>query len=246
MIEINNLSEKYRRLDKNFLKKIAEKVLKGEKIKKSGEISIAIVDSKEIQKLNKQYRKKNKPTDVLSFGKIGSDIPEIVICPEEVEKSGDNFKKEMATFSKNQVRDIIITTAEATESTAKTFVISASAGESRVLKADGSGVPTTTGDFYIINKRSNGDIKMSDIIKYGQVKYFKKQAPVTAVAQKVTVTIPSTITAGDVCKIDIVLDQWGSVSFEDQYFKFGAYKALTGFTKEDIVDGLIAYLLKHM
>lgn len=96
MIEINNLSGKYRRLDKSFLKKTAEKVLKGEKIKRSGEVSIAIVDSSEIQKLNKEYRKKNKPTDVLSFGKIGEEISEIVICPEEVEKNGENFKKEMA------------------------------------------------------------------------------------------------------------------------------------------------------
>jgi len=96
MIEINNLSRKYRRLDKGFLKKTAEKVLKGEKIKTKKEISIAIVDSLEIKKLNKQYRKKNKPTDVLSFGKIDSDISEIVICPEEVEKNGDDFKKEMA------------------------------------------------------------------------------------------------------------------------------------------------------
>jgi len=96
MIEINNLSEKYRKLDKDFLKKTAEKVLKGEKIKTKTEISIAIVDSPEIKKLNSKYRKKNKPTDVLSFGKIGEEISEIVICPEVVEKNGDNFKKEMA------------------------------------------------------------------------------------------------------------------------------------------------------
>lgn len=96
MVEINNLSEKYKKLDKNFLKKIAERVLRGEKAKTKKEISIAIVDSPEIQKLNKQYRKKNKPTDVLSFGKAGDEIAEIVICPEEIEKTGNNFKKEMA------------------------------------------------------------------------------------------------------------------------------------------------------
>jgi len=96
MVEINNLSEKYRKLDKNLLKKTAEKVLKGEKVKTKKEISIAIVDSLEIHKLNKRYIKKNKPTDVLSFGKIGEEIAEIVICPEEVEKNGNNFKKEMA------------------------------------------------------------------------------------------------------------------------------------------------------
>jgi|WetSurMetagenome_2_1015567.scaffolds.fasta_scaffold56142_3 probable rRNA maturation factor len=96
MIEINNLSEKYRKLDSKFLKKVAEKVLLGEKVKKSGEVSIAIVDSLEIQKLNKEYRNKNKPTDVLSFGKIGEEVVEIVICPEEVKKNGNDFEKEMA------------------------------------------------------------------------------------------------------------------------------------------------------
>ena len=95
MIEINNLSLKYKKIDKVFLKEVAEKVLKAEGNKKKIELSIAIVNPEEIQKLNKQYRRKNKPTDVLSFGEIGGDISEIVICPEEVEKNGENFKKEL-------------------------------------------------------------------------------------------------------------------------------------------------------
>lgn len=96
MVEVNNLSGKYGKIDGNFLKKIAEKVLRGEKAGKGGEISIAIVDSPEIRKLNRKYRKKDRPTDVLSFGKIGEEVPEIIICPEEVEKNGDDFKKELA------------------------------------------------------------------------------------------------------------------------------------------------------
>jgi probable rRNA maturation factor len=96
MVEVNNLSEKYGKLDKNFLKKIAEEVLKGEKSGKGGEISIAIVGPSEIRKLNRRYRKKDRPTDVLSFGKVRDEMPEIIICPDEVEKNGENFKKEMA------------------------------------------------------------------------------------------------------------------------------------------------------
>ena len=96
MVEVNNLSEKYGKLDKDFIKKTAEKVLREEEAGIKQEISIAIVDPSEIRKLNRKYRKKNKATDVLSFGKIGEDVPEIVICPEEVEKNGDNFKKELA------------------------------------------------------------------------------------------------------------------------------------------------------
>lgn len=47
------------------LKKIAEKVIKREKIK--GEINITIVDDKYIRKLNKKYLKENSTTDVISF-----------------------------------------------------------------------------------------------------------------------------------------------------------------------------------
>ena len=151
----------------------------------------------------------------------------------------------MATFSVNQVRDIIITTAEATESTAATFLSTASAGESRVLKADGSGVPTTVSDFYVVNKRSNGDFKSSDVIKANQVKFFRKQAPVTAVLKSIALAIPTGITVGTIVRVDITLDQWGSASFEDQYFKFGLYKVVTGDTVEDIADGLIASLARN-
>lgn len=148
----------------------------------------------------------------------------------------------MATFSQNQVRDIIITTAEATESTAATFLASASNLESRVLKADGSAVPTAVGDILILNKRSNGDLKRSDIIKGGQATYLKKQAPVTAVNKAVTFTIPTGMATGTTAKIDISFDNWGSASFEDQYFKFAVYKTIAGDGVEQVINGLIKSL----
>ncbi len=78
MIEVNNLTES--RIDRGFLKKVAEKVLLSEKSNK--DLSIAIVGSGEIQRLNKKYRKKDKPTDVLSFdyGESG----EVVLCPQQI------------------------------------------------------------------------------------------------------------------------------------------------------------------
>jgi len=94
MIEINNLSQ--RKIDKLFIKSVANNVLKAEGIsKKNIEISIGIVSPEEIKKLNSKYRNKNKPTDVLSFGKIGDDLLEIVICLEEVEKNGEVFDEEL-------------------------------------------------------------------------------------------------------------------------------------------------------
>ncbi len=54
----------------------------------------------QIQKLNKKYRKKDKPTDVISLEKtkgFRGDFSEVVICPKFVkEKSkGLNIKKEL-------------------------------------------------------------------------------------------------------------------------------------------------------
>ena len=95
MIEINNLTKE--RVDKNFLESVAKKVLKGEDGEK-GEVSIALVTSAEIKKLNKKYRGEDKPTDVLSFEGIG--LGEIVICPSQVKKNAGKlnvgFKKELS------------------------------------------------------------------------------------------------------------------------------------------------------
>ncbi len=50
-----------------------------------GEVSVALIDSEAIKDLNKEFRQKNTPTDVLSFGidgPYGDMMGEIVICPE--------------------------------------------------------------------------------------------------------------------------------------------------------------------
>ncbi len=88
MIEIVNLSS--HDIDKSLIRKAIRVVLKEEKSDLS--LSVAVVTSEEIKKLNYQYRKKNSPTDVLSFGE---GINEIVICPDEIKKNGDNFDEEL-------------------------------------------------------------------------------------------------------------------------------------------------------
>ena len=95
MVEINNLTTVS--IDEEFLKKVAEKVLEGEKAK--GELSIALVGQGRIRELNKKYRGKNRVTDVLAFPSNG--LGEIVICLREVKKNakkfGSSFKKELST-----------------------------------------------------------------------------------------------------------------------------------------------------
>lgn len=90
-IEINNLTKSP--VDKPFFMGVAKKVLKGEN-KQMENLSIAFVSPEEIHKLNKRYRHKDSPTDVLSFGKIShfkEEFSEVVICPQVVrEKTKDS------------------------------------------------------------------------------------------------------------------------------------------------------------
>jgi len=98
MIEVNNLTEL--KIGGRFFKKLAEDVFKKEKTQP--DLSIALVGSKEIKALNGKYRKKDRPTDVLSFqyGTSG----EIVICPEVVKA---NAKKYRSVFKKELARVLI-------------------------------------------------------------------------------------------------------------------------------------------
>lgn len=94
MIEINNLTATP--INDDFLKKVAERILKEEK--READLSIALVGLNRIRELNKKYRKKDKITDVLSFKYNHSG--EVVICPQEVKKDAERlksaFKKELA------------------------------------------------------------------------------------------------------------------------------------------------------
>jgi len=89
------------KVDEEFLKGLAKKVLQGED-KKEMELSMALVGQGRIRELNKKYRKKNKATDVLSFQYDGSG--EIVICLREVKKNAKKFK---STFKKELARVLI-------------------------------------------------------------------------------------------------------------------------------------------
>ncbi len=84
--------------DESLFKKIAKKVLMKEQ-KGDLNLSIALVGQKVIKGLNKRYRKKNRPTDVLSY-MYSKNASEIVICPQVVKqnakKFGTTFKKELA------------------------------------------------------------------------------------------------------------------------------------------------------
>lgn len=79
-------------IDLEAIEKLAEYIMKAEDSRDAGELSIAFVDKREMARLNKAYRGKEGPTDVLSFTLKGgegdafvSPVPllgSVVICPE--------------------------------------------------------------------------------------------------------------------------------------------------------------------
>lgn len=93
-MEITNLTGQ--KIDKFFLNKVAREALRSVDKKNIGDISLVLVGKEKIKEINKKYRHKNKPTDVLSF----EDLNEIFICPGVVKKQAKNlkvqFKSELA------------------------------------------------------------------------------------------------------------------------------------------------------
>ncbi|MBU1019562.1 MAG: rRNA maturation RNase YbeY [Patescibacteria group bacterium] len=72
------------------------------KIKADGEVSLAIVDDETIQALNKKHRKKDAPTDVLSFVYSESEafpgenlLGEIYISIDTAKRQAENLEDEL-------------------------------------------------------------------------------------------------------------------------------------------------------
>ncbi|MFZ3011854.1 MAG: rRNA maturation RNase YbeY [Minisyncoccia bacterium] len=60
-------------------------------------LSLAFVSKKESQKINKKYRNKNKPTNILSF-LLHKNEGEIIICPAVVRREAKSFEKTFSQF----------------------------------------------------------------------------------------------------------------------------------------------------
>lgn len=99
-IAINNRQEaiKVDQELKNLFQSLAEKTAELEGYSR-GEISFALVDNNEIQKLNKKYRQIDKPTDVLSFIMDDEIWGDIVISTDRVldqaEEYGHSISREL-------------------------------------------------------------------------------------------------------------------------------------------------------
>src|SRR3989338_6291584 len=96
MIEITNLSG-YRQ-HVNSLKKIGEMILRKER-KSHSDLSVVLCGERKMQELNRVYRGKDKPTNVLSFRQEELGLGELVLCPAIIRKDavkyGITFKAEL-------------------------------------------------------------------------------------------------------------------------------------------------------
>ncbi|NLY10606.1 MAG: rRNA maturation RNase YbeY [Firmicutes bacterium] len=97
-IHINNQQNKVPFGDfESLIQKVVIATLELEEVDLEVEVSITFVDNEYIQDLNKQYRDKDYPTDVLSFPQMDDDFPgiepvlgDIVISLEKaLEQSGE-------------------------------------------------------------------------------------------------------------------------------------------------------------
>jgi len=71
--------------------------LKNDILGKNYSLSIACVDKKTSREINKKYRKKDKPANILSFP-LRQNMGEIVLCPETIKKEAKNFNKTFPEF----------------------------------------------------------------------------------------------------------------------------------------------------
>ncbi|OGI68437.1 rRNA maturation RNase YbeY [Candidatus Nomurabacteria bacterium RIFCSPHIGHO2_01_FULL_42_15] len=73
------------------------KKLKNDILGKDYSLSIAYVDEKKSEEINKKYRGKDKPTNVLSFA-LRKNEGELVLCKPVIRREAKNFNKTFSQF----------------------------------------------------------------------------------------------------------------------------------------------------
>lgn len=86
-------------LDSELINKLAKQISRRRYV-----VSMSFVSKGKMRTLNRKYRKKDKPTDVLSFDmKEGCLLGDVVICPQvakaNARKFGSTFKSEIARLA---------------------------------------------------------------------------------------------------------------------------------------------------
>ncbi|HWO77684.1 MAG TPA: rRNA maturation RNase YbeY [Bacillus sp. (in: firmicutes)] len=83
--ETNTVTEK----EEKLIRDLITIGLKQEKVEEDCEISVTFVSNDKIQEINREYRGKDKPTDVISFALEEGDEEEVIIGAPETRVLGD-------------------------------------------------------------------------------------------------------------------------------------------------------------
>lgn len=99
------------------------------------------------------------------------------------------------------IRHFFVAEAIASETTAKTFMATASIGEMQIFDQDGNAVSYTSGelinkDLYLLKKNNKGGISKTDLITPKDITYLKGTAPVTKVGKSQVFTLSGAPTVG--------------------------------------------------
>ena len=72
-------------------------IIKNEILGKKYSLSIACVDEKTSRKINREYRGKDKPTNILSFS-LRKNMGEIILCPAVIKREAKSFNRTFPKF----------------------------------------------------------------------------------------------------------------------------------------------------
>ena len=92
-----NITDKTKSTERKFWRSVPFQSIKNRVLGKNYELSLVFVGNSDSQKLNKKYRSKNKPTNVLSFP-IEKNVGEIFICIPVAKKEAMNFERSLNNF----------------------------------------------------------------------------------------------------------------------------------------------------
>ena len=80
------------KIDKSAIRSLCKKVYSGENISKDRVCDLIFCEEETIQRLNRDFRKKDKVTDVLSFGfEVADYLGEIYICVKRADEQRKDY-----------------------------------------------------------------------------------------------------------------------------------------------------------
>lgn len=153
----------------------------------------------------------------------------------------------MSIFGHNQVGELIIGDAVASETTAATFIASASDKEIKVLSADGA-APASGENFKVLQKTAGNSSKglnyeFSDIIKADKVEKITLKEYAAETLKSVTATVDAAVASTAYALEVRIYNDGGSLSPENFAVVTGYYTtAASGDTVTTIRDGLLTSL----